>query len=269
MEYLVDNFNNKIYLKSNNAKIFYNLITKNYDMNDVRLSGKLFHTFRVADACIEVGKKLNLNENICYDIGLLHDYSRFYQWKTYHTFYDYLSVDHADMSAKLLFDEGEIKQFDINENNFNLIKLAIKNHNKAEINLEEFSDFDKTEYDEILTYCKLIRDCDKLDIIYRLSQGDIKIEFSGNGLSPKIQEKLDKFTYVKNKDVKTTLDTILKHIGYMFDINYFETLSYINFNKLWNDIFNNYSLILNEEDRITLQNYLNKFKNYFENKIKK
>jgi len=74
------------------------------------------------------------------------------------TFRDAISVDHAQFGADLLFKEGLIEKFGIQDSVvLNLIETAIRNHNVFKLP----DDLDEKE----LLFSKLIRDADKIDIM--------------------------------------------------------------------------------------------------------
>ncbi len=260
MKSIIDNFGNKLFLQNKNAEELYEYISQNFDMNEETISNKLFHTFRVADACKEVAKKLNLDEELAYNIGLLHDYGRFSQWERFHSFNDHKTVDHADESVRVLFDEEEITKFNLNESDYNIIKLAIKNHNKKEIELGDDSTL-------LLDYCKLIRDCDKIDIVYRISRGNIKVTETGEGVSPQVLESFKNHQCVDKKYAVSPLDNILTLIAYIYDFNFKETLSYINFEEYWKGIEEFYLPLLSKNDQQILLDNIGIIKAYINERL--
>ena len=108
-----------------------------------------------------LAKQLELDEEdvkLARLIGLLHDFGRFEQYSVYATYDDDLSFDHADYAVEVLFNGNEIRKYIADNRYDNIIKMAIKNHNKFAIegNLNE----------KELLHTKMIRDTDKLDILY-------------------------------------------------------------------------------------------------------
>ena len=106
---------------------------KKYDCNDMSIVLKYYHSLRVMELSRLIAKYNNFNDNdaeIAAIVGLLHDYSRFEQWEKYKTFVDSNSVDHADLAVQRLFDEKEITNYSLNEENYDEIYDAIKYHNK-------------------------------------------------------------------------------------------------------------------------------------------
>ena len=104
-----------------------------FGIEDRAIFLKYNHSFRVMNLCEKIAKSLNLNDEGIYlscVIGLLHDYGRFEQWKKFKLYSDVKTVYHADLSIKLLFDEGQIEQFQISKKYYDIIYDAIKYHNK-------------------------------------------------------------------------------------------------------------------------------------------
>ena len=91
---------------------------KNYDMSNEKISLKYYHTYRVCEQSTSICKSLNLSKedtDIAYLIALLHDIGRFEQIKVYDTFDDEKSIDHALFGCKILFEEGLIREFIIDD----------------------------------------------------------------------------------------------------------------------------------------------------------
>ena len=79
-----------------------------YDAQDPKVSLKIHHTYRVAALCEQIGRSIAL-EGTALDLawlcGMLHDVGRFEQLRRYNTFIDTQSINHAALSASVLFDE--------------------------------------------------------------------------------------------------------------------------------------------------------------------
>lgn len=213
--------------------------------------------------------KLGLDEKLSYDIGLLHDYARFPQWKKFASFDDYSTFDHADEGARLLFEEGGIKAFDIKKEDYLLIKLSIKFHNKFAIDenyLKEEIEKDKTNthsFDEILSYCKLSRDGDKMDLFNMISQGDLSVHLNQDGYTPSIMTSIKNHSSVVTKDMRTKLDRLFCFIAFLFDINYRESIEEMSVKDYFECIKAKYGNILNEKDSQTLSNVMQEVLPYF------
>ncbi len=194
----------------------------NYDMNQNKIALKYYHSLRVMDFCKKIAQSLNMSEsdiNICESIGLLHDIGRFEQVKRYDTFSDRESVDHAHLGVQILKDKNFINDFTTDEEVQNLIMTAIENHNKPSI--------EKGLDERTNTFCKIIRDADKLDIFDIFICNDLRIEKTDSYISPAIYDALINTRYCNDKDVKTKLDYYLRQIGLFFDLNFQYSIEHI------------------------------------------
>lgn len=219
-------FGKDVFMK-NNIEEFKKHVN-NYNVQDENIKRKLVHSIRVMKISKYLAKKLKLSKldiHIAELIGLLHDYARFEQWTKYKTFSDLNSIDHGDLGVELLFNENNIKKYDLNEEDYELVYNSIKYHNKY--------DYPKTMDDLNETHCKIIRDSDKLDILYICSKNKRKIS-KDDKISKKAQEDFYKKILVSRKDIKSTSDEILLELSWVFDINYKESYKYLKKKKyIW------------------------------------
>ena len=109
------------------AQKSFNEYLKDYDINDGMIQLKIRHTYGVVDLSEYISKDLGLNEEdieLAKLIALLHDIARFPQATEFGDYRDYVSVDHADLAVKMLFDDGLIRKF-IEDNALNVANLDI------------------------------------------------------------------------------------------------------------------------------------------------
>lgn len=133
--------------------------TNAYDATDGKIKLKIDHTYRVAEFCEEIAKSIGLSQSdvdIAWTIGMLHDIGRFEQVRRYNTFIDAESVDHAQFGADLLFKEGLIQRFLLEDEN-HILELAIRQHSNYRV-VEGLSEREHM-------FCDIIRDADKIDIL--------------------------------------------------------------------------------------------------------
>ena len=118
------------------AKKAFKEYVKKYNPEDEKIKIKIAHIERVAENSKRIAENLNLSQEdieLAELIGLLHDIGRFEQVRLYHTFVDKDSINHGEYGAKVLFEDGLIRKF-IKDDKFDrIIKLAIVNHNRADI----------------------------------------------------------------------------------------------------------------------------------------
>lgn len=264
-----------------NEKIFKNFIEKTYDLNLPSISGKLYHTLRVTKNCKELCKRLNLDENLGTNIGLLHDFARFEQWIKYQCFVDYKTEDHGDMAVNMLFNQNYIDMFNIEDSHKPIIYFAVKYHNKAKIDydyicecIDNNSIFKTTKTQPfnldkrlIYTYCNIARDGDKIDLINRIIAGEFKINYSNDGYTPNCLNQILNNQYVIIQDISTKLDRIFCFIGFLFDLNFSESFSLFSLNDFFNSLLIHYKNILTENDFNFLKSILPNIKNQVINKF--
>lgn len=198
----------------------FDLYTSNYDMKDEMVKAKYDHSYRVMNLAVKYAKILNFNEEdieIARVIGLLHDIGRFEQIKQYHTFNDRKSVDHADYGIKQLFENNLIEEMITQKEWFPIIRFAIQNHNKHQI--EECND------ERILKHTYLIRDVDKIDILYLLGKlGELEDKADESVISKEMIDSIKNHESLKYTDLQSHDDVLVTKYAYVFDIHYDECL---------------------------------------------
>ena len=116
-------------------KVFKQYVEK-YNPEDEKIKIKIAHIERVSQIAKKLAEQLNLDEEdieLAELIGLLHDIGRFEQARVYKTFRDKDSINHGEYGVKILFDNGLIREFIATDRFDEIIKLAILNHNRADI----------------------------------------------------------------------------------------------------------------------------------------
>ena len=150
---------------------FTNYIVNNYDLKDKNIINKYSHSARVACLMILLAKRLNLpmeDVTLAFKIGLFHDLGRFREVernKDKERVFNNRTFDHGAYSNKILFNDGLIREFDVRKEDYLVIRKALYYHNKKDL------DDNLTEREEL--FCKMIRDVDKLDILYNRTGGSL------------------------------------------------------------------------------------------------
>lgn len=197
---------------------FYNYVS-NYDPSNGRIKLKIEHILRVAEQCKDIATNLNLNNEeiqIAELIGLFHDIGRFEQVRLYDTFNDKAcGIDHADFSNKVLFENDFIRKFIPNNTYDEIIKKAIFNHNKLHI--------DSSLSEKELIFAKIIRDADKLDIIYTATCYDFSDvfwydNFNIEKINEQIIKNFENTILLEYKYVKTNADQSICFFSYIYDL---------------------------------------------------
>ena len=188
----------------------------NYNLEDKDIKIKYEHSYRVMELSKKYSKLLGFSEEeqeLATLIGLLHDIGRFEQLRVYHTYNDSKSIDHADYGVKILFEDGLIKKFWDKEEDYDLIKFSVQNHNKLllpEINNER-----------IIKQARLIRDTDKLDILYIVGKLDLfNFRTKEYKLSKEVIKSVKEHKAVSKELVNNLNDDFALMLSFAFDINY-------------------------------------------------
>ena len=188
----------------------------NYDMSDDKILVKYYHSLRVMELNRKYAMMMNWsNEDIelATLIGLLHDFGRFEQLRIFNSFDDTTTIDHADYSVVQLFDNNEIIKFTDKVEDYEIIRFAIKNHNKLVI--------EDTDNERALMHAKLIRDSDKVDILYLLGKlGRFNNRVDDSKVSYNVLECFRNNKLVLKNDVVTNNDSIAISCSFAFDINF-------------------------------------------------
>lgn len=225
----------------------------NYDLSDVKIHLKAVHTYHVAENADRIAESIGLtgsDRDLAWLLGMLHDVGRFEQLRRYHTFNDGISVNHAMLSADILFGaesrkqiksqagsenhepadnggtiskEGMIRKFIDDPSEDPLIEKAIRLHNVFQLPK------DLTEREQ--TYCDILRDADKIDIfrvntetpraeIYDLPEE----EFLTSDLTDEVYQTIMAHKNVLRKPGLTAIDKIASHLALVYGLVYRESI---------------------------------------------
>lgn len=245
---------------------FKEFINKYDNQEDKGFNLKAVHTYYVSRNAKELATKLNLSDediNLAELIGLLHDIGRFEEIKIMSGF-NSVEFNHATYASKMLFEDNLIRSFIDDDKYDDIIKNAIENHNKLNID----NDLD----DRSLLHARIIRDADKLDN-YRVKKEE-KIEeiFAGrvnskeeieeSEISNKVYETVLSKKCVDIHDRVFPLDYWICVLAFTFDLYFKETLQIVKDNNYIDilvdrfDYKNDDSKNKMEEIRKTLNDYV-------------
>ena len=213
--------------------------TENYNLRDEMLKNKQQHSIRVMEINRDIAIRLKLTQeeiDIATLIGLLHDIARFEQYKRYGTFKDRESIDHGDYAIEIL--KTELRKYIETDQYDEIIKKAIKNHNKYEI--------EKGLTEKELVFAKMIRDADKIDIFYE----SVEIFWKGkeqivekSKITPDVLEQFKNKSQIKRgMSQNTEINQIIFVIAFIFDINFEESFEIIRQKDYINKILNRYNM---------------------------
>lgn len=207
------------------AKIAFEDFLEQYeDKEHLSFKLKVLHTYHVTENARKIAEKLNLcreDIKLAELIGLLHDIGRFEELKITNEL-NSVKFDHATQGSKMLFEQGMIRNFIEDSQYDEIIKRAIENHSRLEI--EEGLD------ERTLLHSKIIRDADKLDN-YRVKKDERieaifptrvkrKEDMEESLLSDKVYEAVLRKKCVDIYDRVTPLDFWVCILAFTFDLNF-------------------------------------------------
>ena len=241
------------------AKLEFIKYTQNYDLENENIQRKQLHSLRVMEISKEIAKGLQLDQEeieLATLIGLLHDIARFEQYTQFKTYKDLESFDHGDFGAQIL--EKDIRKYVENKQFDEIIIKAVKNHNKFKI--EE----GLTKTEEL--YAKIIRDADKIDILYETVEIFWKgkeSEVENSIISEDVIQQIEDKSQIKQKLEESPVDKIMKFIAFIFDMNFKISFKILKDEDYINKILNRYNFKDEytkqkvEEIRIIANKYIN------------
>ena len=237
------------------AKIAFKDYIKNYDIENPKIKLKIAHIERTSQIARKIAESLNLSDEdikLAELIGLLHDIGRFEQVRKYNTFVDHLSENHAKIGVDILFKDGLIRRFIEDDKYDKIIELAIINHNKDKNMLSK----DLSPKEEL--HVKLIRDSDKIDILYILTYEKKETAWEKADLSDDIiSEEIYKDFMEKGKidygKKKSSVDSLIGHFAYIFDFNFPDSIQLVKEKNYMETIYNRFEF----HNQKTMEQYKN------------
>lgn len=190
------------------------------------------HTRRTCEEMLYLAKELGLSGSrtrIAEAIALFHDIGRFEQFVKYRTYNDPRSVNHCLLGLEVL---RRIKVLeDVDETERQLIEKAIEYHGLRELPPDLDGD--------CLLFSKLIRDADKIDVLYVVTDYYRQYAENPDGFklelelpevpeySKKVIEELLLGRQIDYNDLRTMTDMRLCQLGWVYDVNFVPTLKRI------------------------------------------
>lgn len=172
---------------------------------------------RVADRAETIASSLGYSGKALDHIwltGLLHDIGRFEQVKQYGTLIDAKSVDHAELSTRLLFEDGLIREFGADRIFEDNMRAAVAWHSLYRL-------------PEDNEWAKIIRDADKLDIFRVMTETPLEDiynvtteELYNSEVTTCVLECFRERHAVLRSLKKTPIDNLVGHICLYFELEF-------------------------------------------------
>ena len=190
------------------------------------------HTQRTCSEMRYLAQEIGLSDNqkqVAQAIALFHDIGRFEQFTTYRTYNDARSTDHCVLGVKVLREAKVLEKLDSTERQW--IATAVEYHGRKELP----GDLNG----QALLFSKLIRDADKLDVFYTVTEYyrqyrdnceefKLELEFPDEaGYSAKVVEGVLQGRLIDYDELRTLNDAKLVQLGWVYDVNFVATLKRI------------------------------------------
>ena len=204
----------------------------NDEFVNANLQLKEQHSLRTCEEMLYLADELDLSGNqkrLSEAIALFHDIGRFKQFVKYRTYNDTRSINHCLLGLEVLDETKVLERVERKEKQ--IIEKAIEYHGVKELP----KDLDG----ECLLFAKLIRDADKLDIFYvvteyykqhRLNPQEFMLEVElpdEPGYSEQVVDRILDGQKIDYNMLQTWNDMKLCQLGWVYDVNFTTTLKRI------------------------------------------
>ena len=238
-------------------KIFEQYVRK-YDMNNINIKAKYFHSLKVMEISKDLASGLGIFSEeeiaVCEFIGLFHEIGNFSKTPNYHIDED--NEDSYEKTIDILFNKGLIREISKDNKYDNIIKMALFAYDKNGFpsNIDE-----KTKH-----ICAIIKDAHNLDsfrLFVNYPYVDTVIKNYPNSL---VYEDFKSFKTISSKVSDNSSDEVLVTLSKMYSFNYRYSYYLLKENNYIEKIFN--SLTFDNDElkeffkqlMVVLNNYIDK-----------
>ncbi|WP_321516764.1 HD domain-containing protein [Marinifilum fragile] len=225
-----------------NIKFWFDTYTNRFlsENDEIQLNFDLkrSHSFNMVEIITELSLDCELDDDqllIAKTIALLHDVGRFEQLLKHETFSDNEQDNHIDLGIAILKSENVLEQLE--EETVQIIFECIRFH--------EISTLPKSINENALTFLKLLRDADRIDILNIFSKYYSECKPGTNKrLEMELADKpeISKMVYksvmdekvISKKDILTLNEQKLHQMSWVYDLNFkrsFKVVSEKNYLK--------------------------------------
>ena len=201
-------------MKSSRVMKIFEQYVRKYDMNNINIKSKYFHSLKVMEIAHELASGLGIfNEEelaVCELIGLFHEIGNFSKTPNYHIHED--NDDSYEKTIDVLFNKKLIREISKETKYDDIIRMAIFSYDKIGFppNIDE-----KTKH-----ICAIIKDAHNLDsfrLFVNYPYVDTRINNYPNNL---VYEDFKKFKTISPKMSENNADSVLVVLSNMYSFNY-------------------------------------------------
>lgn len=201
-------------MKSSRIMKLFEQYVRKYDMNNVNIKARYFHSLKVMEIAKELASGLGIFSEeeiaVCELIGLFHEIGNFSKTPNYHI--DEEDDDSYDRTINVLFNKKLIREISKETKYDDIIKKAIYAYDKNGFP----SDID----DKFKHICAIIKDAHKIDsfrLFINYPYVDTRINSYPNSL---VYEDFKKFKTINSKISDNSSDSVLVVLSNMYSFNY-------------------------------------------------
>lgn len=201
-------------MKSSRVMKIFEQYVRKYDMNNINIKAKYFHSLKVMEIAKDLATGLGIFSEeeiaVCECIGLFHEIGNFSKTPNYHIDED--NEDSYERTIDVLFNKKLIREISSDNKYDDIIKLALYAYDKNGFP----SDIDeKTKH-----ICAIIKDAHNLDsfrLFVNYPYVDTRIDTYPNNL---VYEEFKKFKTISPKMSENSSDSVLVVLSNMYSFNY-------------------------------------------------
>jgi len=202
-------------MKSSRVMKVFEKYVKKYNMNNINIKSRYFHSLKVMELCREIATSLGVftEEEIvlCELIGLFHEIGGFSVTPDFHISLE-SDENVTNKTIEVLFEKGLIREITKDTRYDNVIKFAIYAHDKEGLpnNIGE----------KVKHVCKILRDAHNLDtfrMVLNYNYIDLRIDSYPSNLVYTTFKTMKK---INKKVSENTADDVLVVLSNIFIFNY-------------------------------------------------
>lgn len=245
-------------MKSSRVMKIFEQYVRKYDMNNINIKAKYFHSLKVMEIVRELASGLGIFSEeevaVCELIGLFHEIGNFSRTPNYHIDED--NDDSYEKTIDVLFNKKLIREISKETKYDNVIKMAIYAYDKN--GFPEGID-EKTKY-----ICAIIKDAHKLDsfrLFVNYPYVDTRVNSYPNNL---VYEDFKKFKTISPRMSENSADSVLVVLSNMYSFNYKYSYYQLKQNNYIDKVFDTLTFDNKEVENffkqlmVVLKNYVDK-----------
>ena len=202
-------------MKSSRVMKIFEQYVKKFDMNNLNIKAKYFHSLKTMELSREIASNLGIfNEEeivVCELIGLFHEIGSFDKNPEFHIINDN-NEDYTTKTLEILFTNGLIRKITTDTKYDGVIKFAIYSLNKSGYP----NNLDK----KVIHFCDVLKDSHKLDtfrLVINYPYLDTRVDSYPTGM---VYDEFKLFRTIEDKLTENNADEILLVLSNIFSLNY-------------------------------------------------